>query len=52
MRGIHTGETGGLMGESQSEVESENIVNRKRKRAEEDAMKSGFGTGTMMEYQR
>ena len=46
--------TGGQMGESQSEVESEyRVVGSKKKRQrEEEAMKTGFGTGTIVEYQR
>jgi hypothetical protein len=46
--------TGGPMGESQSEVESEyRVVGSKKKRQrEEEAMKTGFGTGTIVEYQR
>jgi hypothetical protein len=43
--------TGGLMGESQSEVESEYRVQGKKKRTEEEAaVKTGFGTGTIVEY--
>jgi hypothetical protein len=46
--------TGGQMGESQSEVESEyRVVGSKKKRQrEEEAIKTGFGTGTIVEYQR
>lgn len=46
--------TGGPMGESQSEVESEyRVVGSKKKRQrEEEVLRTGFGTGTIVEYQR
>ena len=47
--------TGGLMGESQSEVESgeyRTIGAKKKKKQEDDPSKTGFGTGTMIDYQR
>jgi hypothetical protein len=46
--------TGGPSGETQSEGESEyrGLNTKKKRQNEEDPARTGFGTGTIIDYQR